>query len=173
MKLTKKPQGSSSQATTRVPGTIDRRTFLRRSGIAVGGAAAAASLPVSFMRPATAQDAAKGDANAPVKTVRTICGHCSVGCGIIAEVQNGVWIGQEPAFDHPFNLGAHCAKGAAVREHGHGERRLKYPMKLVGGKWQRIGWDQAINEIGDRMLSLRKQYGPDAVFMTGGSKHNN
>ena len=97
----------------------------------------------------------------------------SVGCGIIAEVQNGVWTGQEPAFDHPFNLGAHCAKGAAVREHGHGERRLKYPMKLVDGKWQRLSWDQAINEVGDKMLALRKKYGPDSIFMTGGSKHNN
>jgi len=49
-------------------------------------------------------------------------------------VQNGVWIRQEPVFDSPINLGAHCAKGASIREHGHGEHRLKYPMKLVGGK---------------------------------------
>ena len=39
--------------------------------------------------------------------------------GINAEVVNGVWTGQEPAFDHPFNLGAHCAKGAAVLVTGH------------------------------------------------------
>ncbi|MEW8548888.1 MAG: hypothetical protein AB2533_00410, partial [Candidatus Thiodiazotropha endolucinida] len=84
--------------------------------------------------------------------MKTICTHCSVGCVIIAEVKNGVWTGQEPAFDHPFNLGAHCAKGASVREHGHGERRLKYPTKLVDGKWKRISWEQAINEIGDKML---------------------
>jgi hypothetical protein len=57
-----------------------------------------------------------------------------------------VWVGQEPGFDSPFNLGAHCAKGASVREHAHGERRLKYPTKLVGGKWERISWDQAIKE---------------------------
>jgi formate dehydrogenase major subunit len=36
-----------------------------------------------------------------------------------------------------------------VREHAHGERRLKYPMKLVGGEWKRISWEEAINEIGD------------------------
>ena len=92
---------------------------------------------------------------------------------MIAEVENGVWIGQEPGFDSPFNLGSHCAKGASVREHGHGERRLKYPMKLVAGKYQKIPWDQAINEIGDKLLEIRKANGPDAVYWIGGSKHSN
>ncbi|HEY8555368.1 MAG TPA: formate dehydrogenase subunit alpha [Burkholderiales bacterium] len=177
MKLIKK-QDRQNQAKAGAEGSlvssaIDRRTFLRRSGIAVGGIAAAAALPLSMMRKSDAKAAQAAEPKGEIKTVRTICGHCSVGCGIIAEVQNGVWIGQEPAFDHPFNLGAHCAKGASVREHGHGERRLKYPMKLVNGKWQRISWEQAINEVGDKMLELREKYGPDAIFMTGGSKHNN
>jgi formate dehydrogenase major subunit len=35
----------------------------------------------------------------------------------------------------------HCAKGASLREHGHGDRKLKYPMKLVDGKWQRVSWN--------------------------------
>ncbi|MDZ7810732.1 MAG: hypothetical protein U5L11_12315 [Arhodomonas sp.] len=38
----------------------------------------------------------------------------------MAEVQNGVWTGQEPDFDSPFNLGGHCAKGASVRRARHG-----------------------------------------------------
>jgi predicted molibdopterin-dependent oxidoreductase YjgC len=76
-------------------------------------------------------------------------------------------------FDSPINLGAHCAKGAALREHGHGEYRLKYPMKLVDGKYVRIGWDQALDEISAKMLELRKQSGPDSVFIVGSSKHNN
>ena len=65
----------------------------------------------------------------------------------MAEVSNGVWVGQEPGWDSPFNLGAHCAKGAAVREHAHGARRLKHPMKLVDGKWKKLSWEDAINEI--------------------------
>ncbi len=175
MKPIKKQTTAATQASgaTSPSGTMDRRAFLRRSGLVVGGTAAAASLPFSLMQKSEATSKPAADPKAEVKTVRSVCGHCSVGCGIIAEVQNGVWVGQEPAFDHPFNLGAHCAKGAAVREHGHGERRVKYPMKLEGGKWQRLTWEQAINEVGDKMLALRKQHGPDAVFMTGGSKHNN
>jgi formate dehydrogenase major subunit len=108
-----------------------------------------------------------------ITTKRSVCSHCSVGCGVVAEVQNGVWIGQEPSFEHPFNLGSHCAKGASLREHGHGDRRLKYPMKKVAGQWQRMSWEDAINEIGDQMLSIREQSGPDSVYWLGSAKHSN
>ncbi|MBM3566297.1 MAG: formate dehydrogenase, partial [Alphaproteobacteria bacterium] len=102
-----------------------------------------------------------------------VCPHCSVGCTVIAEVQNGVWVGQEPGFDSPINLGGHCAKGAAVREHTHNERRLKYPMKLVGGKWTKLSWDQAINEIGGKMMEIRQKSGPDSVYWLGSAKFSN
>jgi formate dehydrogenase major subunit len=86
-----------------------------------------------------------------------------------------VWTRQEPVFESPINLGAHCAKGASVREHGIIEHshRLKTPMKLVNGKWQRISWDQALNEVGDKILAIKKESGPDAIYWVGSSKHNN
>ena len=74
---------------------------------------------------------------------------------------------------HPFNQGGHCAKGAALREHGHGEKRLKYPMKLVDGKWKKISWEDAINEVGDQMLNIRKESGPDSVYFMGSAKFSN
>jgi len=46
-------------------------------------------------------------------------------------------------------------------------------MKLVNGKYQRIGWDQALNEISAKMLELKKQSGPDSLFLVGSSKHSN
>ena len=150
--------------------TIDRRTFLKRSGMVAGAGAFASQLPYGAIQPAGAQKAG-GDGKTEVR--RTVCTHCSVGCAIDAHVQNGVWVRQEPVFDSPLNLGAHCAKGASIREHGHGEYRLKSPMKLVDGKWQKISWDQAINEVGDKLLAIRKDSGPDATFWVGSSKHNN
>ncbi|UWQ21473.1 formate dehydrogenase subunit alpha [Jannaschia sp. W003] len=148
--------------------TVDRRAFLRGSGLAVGGLAAI-SATGGAVAPATAATAATG----AVETVKSVCTHCSVGCTVVAEVQDGVWTGQEPGWDSPFNLGAHCAKGASVREHAHGERRLKYPMKKVGGEWVRMTWEDAINEIGDGMLRLREESGPDSVYWLGSAKHNN
>ena len=147
---------------------VDRRAFLRGSGLAIGGIAAASALVGTNVKPAQAVTA--GGA-AEIK--KTVCTHCSVGCTVMAEVQNGVWTGQEPGWDSPINLGAHCAKGASVRETASGERRLKYPMKLVGGKWTRMSWDDAINEIGDKMLDIRGKSGPDSVYWLGSAKSNN
>ncbi|MDX2477842.1 MAG: molybdopterin-dependent oxidoreductase, partial [Gammaproteobacteria bacterium] len=150
---------------------MSRRGFLRNSGLMAGGAALATTLSPAMMK--KAQASAEGATGGKANEVKTICTHCSVGCGIVAEVQNGVWTGQEPAFDHPFNHGGHCAKGAAVREHGHGERRLKYPTKLVNGKWTKISWDQAINEVGDKLNEVREQSGPDSVYWLGSAKFSN
>jgi formate dehydrogenase major subunit len=160
---------SLARGVSRAIPTMDRRKFLRRSGLGVGAGIAASQLTV--VRKAHAAKAADGPTKIEVK--RTVCGHCSVGCAIDAVVENGIWVRQEPVFDSPINLGAHCAKGAAVRENGHGEYRLKYPMKLVDGKYQRISWDQALSEVSAKMLELRKESGPDSVFVVGSSKHNN
>ncbi|TNF19658.1 MAG: formate dehydrogenase [Rhodobacteraceae bacterium] len=148
--------------------SVDRRAFLRGSGLAIGGLAAIAATG-GTVKPASAQTAPMGK----VDIRKSVCTHCSVGCTVIAEVSDGVWIGQEPGWDSPFNLGAHCAKGASVREHAHGERRLKYPMKKEGGEWVRISWDQAINEIGDKMMQIRDESGPDSVYWLGSAKHSN
>uniref|UniRef100_UPI002FD8E37B molybdopterin-dependent oxidoreductase n=1 Tax=Elioraea tepidiphila TaxID=457934 RepID=UPI002FD8E37B len=151
-------------------GALDRRAFLRRSGVAAGGLAAVAGLGAGTVKRAEAGPMQPG---VPVEVKKNICTHCSVGCTVTAEVQNGVWVGQEPTWTSPINRGTHCAKGAAIRELVHGDRRLKYPMKLAGGQWQRISWDQAINEIGDKLLQVREQSGPDAAFFLGSAKFSN
>jgi formate dehydrogenase major subunit len=151
--------------------TVDRRAFLRRSGLGVGVGIAASQL--TLVKKAKAATGGSTDGTGKIEVKRTICTHCSVGCAIDAVVENGVWTRQEPVFDSPINLGAHCAKGAAIREHGHGEFRLRYPMKLVNGKYERISWDTALNEISAKMLELKKASGPDSLFFVGSSKHNN
>ncbi|MCA2999347.1 MAG: formate dehydrogenase subunit alpha [Rhodocyclaceae bacterium] len=183
MLLTKKSSGQVQKSTFASTidraafvntGTVDRRAFLKRSGMVAGAGAFASQLPFSMMQKANA--AASGPmvaSDGKMEIKRTVCTHCSVGCAVDAVVQNGVWVRQEPVFDSPLNLGAHCAKGASVREHGHGEHRLKYPMKLVNGKYQKISWDQAMSELTEKFLALRKSSGPDSVYWVGSSKHNN
>jgi formate dehydrogenase major subunit len=151
--------------------TLDRRGFLRRSGLGIGVGLAATQL--SLVKKANASGSMLGDGASKIEVKRTVCTHCSVGCAVDAVVENGVWVRQEAVFDSPINLGAHCAKGAALREHGHGEFRLRYPMKLVNGKYERISWDTALDEISAKLLELRKSSGPDSVYWIGSSKHNN
>ena len=148
--------------------SVNRRSFLRGSGLAIGGLAAIGATGGMVTR-ASAQSAVNG----AVQSVKSICTHCAVGCTVVAEVDNGVWVGQEPGWDSPINLGAHCAKGSSVRATVQGDRRLKYPMKKEGGEWKRISWEQAINEIGDKMMTIRDESGPDSVYWLGSAKHSN
>src|SRR3954462_7713206 len=151
-------------------GHLDRRTFVRRSGLTVGGLAAIGTLPLATVRKA---DAAGSMATSGATIRKNVCTHCSVGCTVMAEVSNGVWVGQEPGWDSPINRGSHCAKGAATRELVHSDRRLKYPMKLVNGQWTRLSWDQAIDEIGDKLMEIRQKSGPESVYWLGSAKFTN
>ncbi len=164
--------GAGTPSVAREPqGNLDRRSFLRRSGLIAGGLAGLGALPLGSVRKAAA-----GPPPAPGATVarrKNICTHCSVGCSVIAEVANDVWIGQEPDFDSPINRGSHCCKGAAVRDDVVGERRLRYPVKLIDGQWQRIAWDKAIEEIGDKLLEVRAKSGPESVYWLGSAKFTN
>ncbi|MFM7000144.1 MAG: molybdopterin-dependent oxidoreductase, partial [Limnohabitans sp.] len=182
MLLTKKQAGTTGAASSpfihslrrglsQALPTLDRRSFLRRSGLGVGVGLAASQL--SLVQKAHAAAGVDNIGKGKVEVKRTVCTHCSVGCAVDAVVENGVWVRQEAVFDSPINLGAHCAKGAALREHGHGEYRLRYPMKLVNGKYERISWDTALTEISAKMLELKKASGPDSVYFIGSSKHNN
>ncbi len=151
-------------------GGLDRRAFLRQAGLSGAGLAAMGGLGLTAARPA---EAGPTNFSQPIQRIKNICTHCSVGCTVTAEVQNGVWVGQEPSWDSPINRGTHCAKGASVRELVHGDRRLKYPLKMVNGQWQRLSWEQAISEIGDKLLEVRQKSGPDSVFWLGSAKFSN
>ena len=70
---------------------VDRRAFLRNSGLAIGGIAAATVITGANVKPV---EAATVSGAAEIK--KTVCTHCSVGCTVMAEVNNGVWTGQEP-----------------------------------------------------------------------------
>ena len=145
-----------------------RRSFLKLS--AITAAVSAGSLAPRLTKKASASTSARKDAYPGSKKVKTICTHCAVGCGIVAEVQNGVWVRQEAALDHPVSRGGHCCKGAGAIDMVTSEKRLKTPMKRSGGKWQRISWEQALDEVSKKLLEIREKYGPDAVHWNGSAK---
>jgi len=147
---------------------MNRRKFLKSAGVGLGVGVASSLVPNPIFREATA-------AVEPPKLeqYKTICTNCAVGCGLIGEVKDGVWVSQEPWFEHPINQGSLCAKGAAARSKVVSEKRLRYPMKLAGGKWQRISWDQAMTEVTAKLVELRKKYGPDALHFNFSAHQSN
>lgn len=145
---------------------VARRSFLKLS--AATAALSGAAMTTKLTGKAVAAE--KAQAYTDSKTVRTICTYCAVGCGIEAEVQNGVWVRQEVAEDHPVSRGAHCCKGAGAIDMVISEKRLKSPMKRVNGKWTTISWDQAMDEIGSKLTDIRENDGPDALHFNGSAK---
>ncbi len=167
--LTKRSERRRREALFPAIASQSRRNFLKTSGITAAGLMAASSLGPTVVRRAEAQPAQTPN----IEHKKTVCPFCAVGCSMWAEVENGAWTGQEPAFESPINMGTHCAKGAATRELAIGERRLKYPTRLAGGRWQRISWDEAISEIGDKLLQYREESGPESVYWLGSAKFPN
>lgn len=146
---------------------LARRSFLKIS--AATAALSGAAMTTKLTTRANASSAKKAQYEG-TQIVRTICAHCAVGCGIEAEVQNGVWVRQEIAQDHPVSRGAHCCKGAAAIDAVASSKRLKNPMKRVNGKWTTISWDQAMDEIATKLLEIREKDGPDALHFNGSAK---
>ncbi len=146
---------------------LARRSFLKLSvaTVALTGAAMTSRITARATTPGAAEAAYPRS-----KMVRSICTHCAVGCGINAEVRNGVWIRQEVAQDHPVSRGGYCCKGASAMDMVTSEKRLKYPMKRVNGKWQKLSWDQAMDEIATKLNSIRNTDGPDALHLNGSAK---
>lgn len=147
-----------------------RRSFLKLSAAtaALTGASMTGRLTAKAESPAAAREAYPGST-----MVKTICSYCAVGCGVNAEVQNGVWVRQEVAQDHPVSRGGHCCKGAGAIDMVTSEKRLKSPMKRIGGKWEKISWEQAMDEIASKLKTIRETDGPDALHFNGSAKVSN
>lgn len=146
---------------------VARRSFLKLSAAT---AALTGAVMTTKMTAKAATPAALKEAYPDSKMVKSICTHCAVGCGINAEVQNGVWVRQEVAQDHPVSRGGYCCKGASAIDMVTSEKRLKSPMKRVNGKWQKISWDTAMDEIAAKLTAIRDTDGPDALHLNGSAK---
>jgi len=154
-----------------VSSKIGRRSFLKMAAIASAFGATNALAKSATVR--EANESELKDAYENSKKVKTICTSCSVGCGVIAEVKDGVWVRQEVAQDHPVSLGGHCCKGAGMIDNVRTSKRNKYPMLKKNGKWTRLSWDEAFSRISDKLASIREKNGPDAVQFLGSAKFNN
>jgi len=148
---------------------VGRRSFLKMAAVAtVAGATNALASNDGVTRTATTEEVKNPFPGS--KLVKTICTACSVGCGIIAEVKDGVWVRQEVAQDHPISLGGHCCKGADMIDMVRSEVRLKHPMVKEGGKWKRLSWDDALDRIAAKLKTAHETVGADSAMFLGSAK---
>ena len=108
-------------------------------------------------------------------TVRGYCALCTAHCATITTVENGRVVRLDPDTDHP-NGGVMCLKGKAAPELLYHPDRLNYPLKRTRPKsdpdpgWQGISWDQALDDIAERLLAIRERYGARAVALAKGTR---
>ena len=111
---------------------------------------------------------------------KTLCPYCGVGCGL--EVSPPAQVGKAINRDaqgtpiwkvmgdraHPSSLGKVCVKGATVTE-AIDKSRLLYPMmrNSLDEKFQRVSWDEALEQVVQRIRSICSTQGPDAFCMYG------
>jgi len=91
--------------------------------------------------------------------VRAACPHdCPDTCGMLVTVENGVAVRIQGDPDMPFTDGTLCTKVAHYLERTYSPDRLQHPLKRVGpkgsGKFERITWDAALDEIAARLKAL-------------------
>ena len=125
---------------------------------------------------AAAHDAAAA-AQAPVEIIKSVCRSCHGGCGVNLHVQDGRLIKVEGDRDSPLNKGRLCPIGTSTMDIVYHPDRLKYPMRRTGprggGQWERISWDEALDEIAHKLQKIKDEHGAEAIAMgTGTGRHH-
>lgn len=164
------------------PGTLNRRDFLALGAALGAGIASSGLVGCVSSRPddATRQRALDGmDALAldyrRARAIPTVCFGCTTHCGIVGWVQDGrVRLIEGNPLD-PNTQGTICSKANGMISATEQPDRLLYPMRRTGprgsGRWKRISWDEALDEIADRMRPLRENGTPERfVFHYGRDK---
>jgi assimilatory nitrate reductase catalytic subunit len=102
--------------------------------------------------------------NPALRTTRTACPYCGVGCGVLAtpDGNGGAAIAGDP--DHPANFGRLCSKGSALGETVGLENRLLHPMiRCDSGSLERVAWSDALDHVANRFRHIVARDGAGAV----------
>jgi anaerobic selenocysteine-containing dehydrogenase len=109
-----------------------------------------------------------------MQTLKTACILCSRACGITVTVENGKFTRIRGDDDHPISNGYICQKAARLEHYQNHDDRLTHPLKrLPDGSFVRVSWDQALDDIAQRLKVIRKQHGGRAFAFYGGGGQAN
>lgn len=93
----------------------------------------------------------------------TFCRICEACCGFVAELEGNRIVKYSADRDHPVSKGYSCIKGHEMLNIQYHPKRIKFPLKRKNGQFERISWEQAIEEIGSKLVELKDKYGPHSI----------
>ncbi|MCP5056314.1 MAG: molybdopterin-dependent oxidoreductase [bacterium] len=102
------------------------------------------------------------------KGLSTVCVLCSHNCGIQIDVKGGKIEKVRADETNPISKGYICNKGFSVARYAHHEQRTQHPLRRrADGSFERIDWDTAIREIGEKLSTIREEHSPRAIALAG------
>ena len=109
---------------------------------------------------------------------KVVCIQCHSACRVAAEIEDGRLVGVGPDMDFPKaelfgSIVKGCPRANAITDYFYHKDRLNYPLKRVGAKgenkWAQISWEQAMDEIAEKVRTIADKYGPEAIASTTGT----
>ena len=98
------------------------------------------------------------------RDVVTFCRICEAHCGMVASVVGARVTKLRPDREHPLSSGYACPKGIAMTDVQNDPDRVTHPLRrLPGGGFERVGWEEALADIGERLRSIRDVHGPASI----------
>jgi len=99
----------------------------------------------------------------PDAWIKTTCGYCSVGCGMLVGVKDGKAVSVRGNPDHPVNAGLLCPKGLSEHHILSAPNRARTPLLRQSGFLERVSWTEAISTMADRFRRVQDEHGPESV----------
>lgn len=98
---------------------------------------------------------------------KTQCSYCALSCGLEMEIEDNKIVNVRPDKDSPRTKGYCCRKGRTAKYFLHNNERILYPKKKVGDHYERITWEQAYREIGEKSRAIIDKHGPRSFAILG------
>ncbi len=105
--------------------------------------------------------------------VKTICGYCGTGCGLVLEVKDNRIMKIRGDKEAPVNKGQTCVKGAFAYEYVHAKNRLTSPLIRKAGRLVETTWDEAYQFIASQLSNIKTAWGPDSISMFACARNTN
>lgn len=100
-----------------------------------------------------------------VETRKTLCASCDIACSVVTEIKQGRVV-RVRSSDNPIFRDNICMKGIVAPKGFAHPDRVRHPLKRVGergsGQWQQVSWEEAMQDIGQRLNKIIDEHGPEA-----------
>jgi formate dehydrogenase alpha subunit len=95
--------------------------------------------------------------------IRTTCSYCGVGCNLEVAVKDNKVLSIDTPKDTEVNAGHTCLKGRYAFGFYNHKDRLTSPLIKKDDKFEKVTWEEAYSFIKNKLVQIKKNYGPDAI----------